>query len=76
MTHRVPFVASQRAQWHGENMSGFDTERFIELVRERPFLYDGKDKKHGNRDIVQKAWEDISKEMDCEGNRWLLLPQF
>jgi hypothetical protein len=51
-------------------MSGFDTERFIELVRERPYLYDGKDKKHGNRDVVQKAWEDIGKEMNCEGNRY------
>ena len=54
------------------NMSAFDTERLVELVRERPFLYDGKDKKHGNRDIVQKAWEDIGKEMDCEGKHCYL----
>ena len=53
-------------------MSAFDTERLVELVRERPFLYDGKDKKHGNRDIVQKAWEDIGKEMDCEGKHCYL----
>ena len=66
MCHSLP--VSERCG--KRNMSGFDTERFIELVRERPYLYDGKDKKHGNRDIVQKAWEDIGKEMNCEGNRY------
>jgi hypothetical protein len=26
---------------------------------------------HSKRDIVQEAWEDISKEMWCESNRYL-----
>jgi hypothetical protein len=30
------------------------------------FLYDVKARKHSNRDIFQKAWEDISKEMGRE----------
>jgi hypothetical protein len=35
-------------------VDGFETERFVEtLVREKSFLYDVKDKKHSNRDIVQ-----------------------
>jgi hypothetical protein len=25
-------------------------------------------KKHGNRDTVQNAWENIGKEVKCEGN--------
>jgi hypothetical protein len=45
------------------NMSDFDSECFIELVPENLFLYDVKDKKHSNWDIVQKVWEDIVKEM-------------
>lgn len=44
-------------------MSDFDSECFIELVPENLFLYDVKDKKHSNWDIVQKVWEDIVKEM-------------
>jgi hypothetical protein len=55
------------------NMSDFDSECFIELVPENSFLYDVKDKKHSNRDIVQKAWEDIAKEMGCEGNHYLII---
>jgi hypothetical protein len=38
----------------------FDSEHFIELVLKKSFLYDAKDKKHSNRDVVQKAWEDIA----------------
>jgi hypothetical protein len=52
------------------NMSDFDS-CFIELVPENSFLYDVKDKKHSNRDSVQKAWEDIAKEMGCEGDHYL-----
>jgi hypothetical protein len=47
------------------NVSGFGTERLFESVQEHSFLYDGKDKKDRNRDIVQKAWEHIGMEMRC-----------
>jgi hypothetical protein len=52
-------------------MSNLNSEHFIELVWEKSILYDVKNKKHSNRDIVQKAWENIAKEMGCEGNRHL-----
>jgi hypothetical protein len=53
------------------NMCVFVSEHFIELVLKKSFLYDAKDKKHSNRDIAQKAWEDIAKEMGCESERYL-----
>jgi hypothetical protein len=52
-------------------MCVFDSEHFIELVPMKSFLYDVNDIKHSNRDIVQKAWEDIAKEMGCESERYL-----
>jgi hypothetical protein len=48
------------------NMCDFDSERFIESVLKKSFLYDVKDEKHSNRSIVQKGWEYISKVRGCE----------
>jgi hypothetical protein len=40
-------------------------------VWEKSYLFDVKDKKHSNRDIVQNPCEDIKKEMEFEGNQYL-----
>jgi hypothetical protein len=45
------------------NSHDLDSEPFIELLLKKSFLYDAEDKKNSNRDIVQKAWEDMGKEM-------------
>lgn len=37
-----------------------------ELVQEKSFLYDVEDEKSSNREIVQKAWEDVRKDVECE----------
>jgi hypothetical protein len=54
---RVPFFGSHDEQ-QSRKYGQFRTERFIE----------SKDKNHSNRDNVQKAWEYIGKEMECESN--------
>jgi hypothetical protein len=51
MTPHVPFVASQESSSTGK-VYGFDT-----LVWDKSFLYDVQDKRHGNKDIVQKMLE-------------------
>jgi hypothetical protein len=56
MTSHVPFFASE------------DEQRNRKCMVEKSFLCDVKDKKHSNRDTVQKAWEDMGKEMGHEGN--------
>jgi hypothetical protein len=67
MTSCVPFFASQDKQWNRVRRF-FNTERFIEVVWKKSFLYDVKDEKHSDRDTVQKAWEGTGKEVGCEGN--------
>jgi hypothetical protein len=37
-------------------------------VRYKLFPYDAKDKKHGNREIILRAWEVIGKETNGENN--------
>jgi hypothetical protein len=49
MCHSLPFRTNNR--------------QGVELVWEKSFLSVVKDKKRSNRDIVQKVWEDIWKEM-------------
>jgi hypothetical protein len=36
-------------------------------VQDEWFLYDAKDRKHINADIMQKAWEDIRNELGFKG---------
>ena len=49
------------------NMSNFNSE----LVQDKPFLYDVKDRMHSNRDITVKALE--CTEMVGEGNYYLIM---
>jgi hypothetical protein len=39
------------------------------IVQYKLFLYDKKDKKHSNREITLRAWEDIWKETNGENNQ-------
>jgi len=45
-----------------------DGEILVSLVEKRPSIYDFEDKDHSNRIVQNKLWEEISKEMDVDGN--------
>jgi len=45
-----------------------DGEILVSLVEKRPSIYDFGDKDHSNRIVQDKLWEEISKEMDVDGN--------
>jgi hypothetical protein len=38
------------------------------LVEKRPSIFDYNDKHHSNRVVQDKLWEEISLEMNCDGN--------
>jgi len=44
-----------------------DCERLISLVFEREPIWDSTSKKHHNRDITRKLWQEIEKEMQVKG---------
>lgn len=45
-----------------------DGEILVSLVEKRPSIYDFGDKDHSNRIVQDKFWEEISKEMNVDGN--------
>lgn len=59
-----PFLPAQpaRADVPGE----MDAELLITKVFERPPLWDKRNKNHSNRNVTDKLWEDVSKELDCK----------
>ena len=46
-----------------------DVELLITKVRERTPLWDKRNKHHANRNIVNKLWSEVVKELDCEGKQ-------
>ncbi|GFN77977.1 hypothetical protein PoB_000448300 [Plakobranchus ocellatus] len=44
-----------------------DVERLISAVFERPCIWDMRRNDHSNRNVTDKAWKDISKELNVEG---------
>lgn len=46
-----------------------ETEKLIELVRERRLLYDLSDNDYKNRDKKAEAWREIAKEMGIEDGK-------
>ena len=43
-----------------------ETEKFISLVQERPYLFDPRDPRHKDAVLVDNAWISISKEMGID----------
>ena len=43
------------------------SEKIIELVRCKPFLYNPKHPDHKNRLTVQNGWKEIGDELECHG---------
>ena len=44
-----------------------EVELLISKVFERAPLWDKRDKQHANRNVIDKLWKEVSKELDCEG---------
>ena len=44
-----------------------DIEQLISKIFEKSPLWDKKNKLHAKRNVVDKLWGEISKELDCEG---------
>ena len=51
-----------------------DTEILIAEVFKRPCIWDKRIKEYANRNIVDGAWKEISKEMSVEGKLFFILP--
>lgn len=49
-------------------MMACDGEILVNLVEMRPSIYNFGDKDHSNRIVQDKLWEEISKEMNVDGN--------
>ena len=43
-------------------------ESLISAVFSRPAIWDSSVKNHSDRDIIQKLWNEIAEELNCEGN--------
>ena len=54
-----------------------EVELLISKVFERAPLWDKRDKQHANRNVIDKLWKEVSKELDCEGKniKYLLFMQ-
>lgn len=54
-----------------------EVELLISKVFERAPLWDKRDKQHANRNVTDKLWKEVSKELDCEGKniKYLLFMQ-
>jgi hypothetical protein len=46
-------------------------EDLINLVRERPALYDPSDSKHRDRDVISALWEEVAAELNCTGKNFV-----
>ena len=44
-----------------------DVDQLIAAVFTKPLIWDKRMKEYANRNLVDKAWKEISKEMDSEG---------
>lgn len=44
-----------------------DSDKLISLIQTRPAIYNFKMKDHHNKDIVDKLWDEIGKEMNASG---------
>ena len=51
-----------------------DTEILIAEVFKRPCIWDKRIKEYANRNIVDRAWKEISKEMSVEVKFFFILP--
>ena len=49
-------------------LAKMEDERLIIAVRSRELIYNKSDKNHSNRDLIQRAWENIAAEMGNEGD--------
>lgn len=49
------------------DLSLIDTDRLLELVKERPEIYDTTSKEYHNVDTIREQWEVISTEMNVPG---------
>ena len=50
-----------------------DVEQLIAAVFKRPLIWDKRMKEYANRNLVDKAWKEISKEMNSEGKFHFLM---
>ena len=60
-----PFFLQSRRVSGGE--STMLVKLLINLVRERPAIYDPSDPLHRDRDAIAALWHDIATEMRCKG---------
>jgi hypothetical protein len=42
-------------------------EDLINLIRERPALYDPGDRKHRDRDVISALWKEVAAELNSTG---------
>ena len=51
----------------GKQLSDDTIERFVEVVRERPFIYDPEDEIHMDSQKINNVWESITETMNVSG---------
>ena len=50
-----------------------DIECLITSVYNRPAIWDSREKKHADREFIAKHWEEIGKDLNCEGISYQIL---
>ena len=50
-----------------------EIECLLTSVYNRPAIWDSREKKHADRDFIAKQWEEIGKDLNCEGISYQIL---
>ena len=65
-----PFFHKSRLVNGGVNI--MKIELLINLVRERPAIYDASDSRHRDRDVIAALWGEVATELKCTGETKIL----